>query len=165
MIQIRSFFSVLLLGISLIMVSVPSFSADFEKGWKASKAGDYATALSIWTPLAEQGDWLAQFGLGSLYSYGRGVPQDYKTAVKWYIRSAEQGMADTQNNLGHMYVLGQGVLQDNIYAHMWFNIAASLSNEGSSKNRDIVAGLMTPADISIAQQLAREYVAKDYKGC
>ena len=48
---------------------------------------------------------------------------------------------------------------------MWFNIAASLGNEYASKNRDIVAGLMTPADISKVQQLARECVANDYMGC
>ena len=64
-----------------------------------------------------------------------------------------------------MHMLGQGVLQDNIYAHMWWNISASLGNEGASKNREKIAEIMTPADISKAQQLARECVAKDYKGC
>jgi hypothetical protein len=64
-----------------------------------------------------------------------------------------------------MYTKDQGVLQDNIYAHMWSNIAASLGNDPASKNREIIAKRMTPADISAAQKLARECVAKNYKGC
>lgn len=64
-----------------------------------------------------------------------------------------------------MYGTGQGVIQDTVYAHMWFNIAASLGIESAIKNREMTEGRMTPADISKAQQLARECVAKDYKGC
>ena len=65
-----------------------------------------------------------------------------------------------------MYAKGQGVLQDYVYAHMWFNIAASSGkSKSASKNRDIIAKQMTPADISAAQKLARECVAKNYKGC
>jgi len=35
----------------------------------------------------------------------------------------------------------------------------------ASKNRDIVAAKMTSADISKAQSMARECMAKDYKNC
>jgi hypothetical protein len=48
---------------------------------------------------------------------------------------------------------------------MWLNIDASNGYENVSKVGDFVAEGMTPADISKAQQLARECVAKDYKGC
>ena len=41
-----------------------SWSADFQKGLIAYQSGDFATALREWTPLAEQGDALAQFSLG-----------------------------------------------------------------------------------------------------
>jgi uncharacterized protein len=126
---------------------------------------DYKTAVKWYTRAAEQGDASAQFNLALMYDNGQGVPQDYKTAVKWYTRAAEQGNASAQNNLASMYFNGQGVVQDNIYAHMWFNIAASLGDETASGNREIVAKKMTPADISKAQQLARECVAKNYKGC
>ncbi len=85
--------------------------------------------------------------------------------MKWYTLAAEQGYALAQTNLGAMYYNGHGVLQDNVYAHMWFNIAASSGNESGIKNRDIVAKKMTTADISAAQDLARECVRKEYKGC
>ena len=64
-----------------------------------------------------------------------------------------------------MYALGRGVIQDNVYAHMWWNIAASSGEKKASKNRDMVAKQMTPSQIEKAQDLARECVAKNYKGC
>ena len=100
-----------------------------------------------------------------MYANGIGVPQDYAQAVEWYRKAAEQGHAGAQTNLGLMYEDGEGVIQDNVYAHMWWNIASSLGDENASKNRDIIAKEMTAADISKAQELARECIRKNYKGC
>ena len=61
----------------LMMLSSPVAAQDFDKGLAAAEAGDYATALQEWTPLAEAGDANAQFSLGFMYQYGQGVPQDY----------------------------------------------------------------------------------------
>jgi TPR repeat protein len=46
----------------------------------AHKRGDYATALRLIRPLADQGDADAQNILGLMYAQGRGVPQDYVVA-------------------------------------------------------------------------------------
>ncbi len=115
--------------------------------------------------LAEQGDADAQFNLGGMYAEGRGVPQDYARAVKWSRKAAEQGVAEAQFNLGKMYYIGQGVPQDYVQAHRWFNLAASRFPPGKHrdqavKNRDIVAEKMTPAQVSEAQKLAREWKPK-----
>jgi hypothetical protein len=139
--------------------------SDFQTGSAAYKSGVYATALRIWTPLAEQGYAGAQYNLGQMYRLGQGVPQDYKTAVKWYKLAAERGNSGAQTNLGWMYSNGQGVIQDYVRAHMWWNIAASSGHKNAVKNRDIVAKRMTPARIEDAQKLARECVRKKYKGC
>ena len=53
--------------------------------------GDYATALRLWRPLAEQGDVRAQTNLGLMFYTGQGVPQDRAVAVTWYRKAAEQG--------------------------------------------------------------------------
>ena len=63
------------------------------------------------------------------------------------------------------YAFGIGVLKDYVYAHMWGNIAAANRNESGGELRDEFERKMTPADISAAQKLAREYVKKKYKGC
>ncbi|MDP6128458.1 MAG: SEL1-like repeat protein, partial [Planctomycetota bacterium] len=34
---------------------------------------------------------LAQYSLGGMYEYGRGVEKDEKEAVKWFRKAAEQG--------------------------------------------------------------------------
>ncbi len=64
-----------------------------------------------------------------------------------------------------MYYNGLDVTQDYVQAHMWFNLAASRFPPGEHrdkavKNRDIVAKKMTPAQISEAQKLAREWRPK-----
>ena len=85
--------------------------------------------------------------------------------MKWFRLSAEQGDEDAQYALGWMYYYGDGVIQDNVYAYMWGNISASNGSENGGELRDRVAKNMTSADISQAQKLTRECVAKNYKGC
>ena len=139
--------------------------AGFYKGVAAYNRGDYATALRELRPLAEQGVAEAQLNLALMYANGRGVPQDYAEAMKWYRKAAEQGHAEAQVNLGIMYQNGKGVPQDYVQAYMWFNLAASTFPPGEGrdiavKNRDDVAMRMTPAQISEAQKLAREWKPK-----
>lgn len=148
-----------------LLVANPAFSADYQKGLTALKSGDYATALREITPLAKQGNARAQNNLGQMYFWGQGVPRDKKTAVKLYTRAAEQGHAIAQWNLAGMYFLGNGVIQDNVYAHMWFNISASNGAEVRSNMRGVLADMMTPSQLEKAQDLARECVRKNYKGC
>ena len=148
-----------------LLLASPAFSADFLKGWTAYNSGDYATALREYTSLAKQGGRAAQYNLGMMYQNGRGAPKDNKTAAKWYRLSSEQGHVSAQINLGLLYHNGQGVLQNNAYAYMWWDIAASAGSISAGEYRDIVAGRMTPARIEDAQKLARQCVAKNYKGC
>ncbi len=44
-----------------------------EKALVAAKAGDYATALSIWEPLARAGNARAQNNIGACFAGGMGV--------------------------------------------------------------------------------------------
>ena len=149
----------------LMTFSLPVSAQDHQKGYDAAQAGDFATALQEWTPLAEAGSASAQYNLGVMYGKGQGVPQDYKEAVKWYRLAAEQGDADAQNSLGFRYEYGEGVLQDNVMAHMWYNIASANGNSKAGDYRDERAGLMTQADISKAQAKARECMNSGYNKC
>ena len=95
-----------------------------------------------------------------------GILQDFETALKWYILTAEQGNATAQYNLGVMYALGQGVIEDKVYAHMWANIANSNGHENGKKLMEFLLEQgITPSQIEKAQDLARECVKKNYKGC
>ncbi len=126
---------------------------------------DYVQALQWYRKAAEQGYAKAQHNLGFMYYNGEGVPQDDAEAVEWWRKAAEQGYAKAKYNLGVMYNNGAGVPQDDAQAHMWFNLAASRLPTGedrdrAAENRDIVAERMTPAQISEAEKLAREWRPK-----
>ena len=132
----------------------------FEDAATAYKKGNYATALELIRPLAEEGNVAAQFNLGIMYQLSHGVPQDNEAAVSWYRKAAEQGLAEAQYNLGVMYANGEGVPQDYAAAQMWFNLAVASRNRNAMKARDIVAAQLTPAQIAEAQKLAREWKPK-----
>ena len=66
------------------MTSGGAIAGSFEQSKAAYAHGDYATALRLVRPLAEQGDAKGQAGLGIMYKNGQGVAQDYAGAVKWF---------------------------------------------------------------------------------
>ena len=136
-----------------------------EDGEAALSRGDYATALSLFRPLAAQGNAKAQFTLGYMYDNGEGVVQDHKEAVKWYRLAAAQGYAQAQNNLGLMYESGRGVDRDYVRAHMWFNLGASNGDFVASWNRDRVVKKLNFSQIQQALEMARECQASSYKQC
>ena len=48
---------------------------------------------------AEAGDAEAQYDLGNMYAFGRGVTRDDAEAVRWLRLATEQGHADAQSKL------------------------------------------------------------------
>ena len=157
-------------AIALLLVfglSAPVLAGPFEDGLMAYYTDDYATAMRLFRPLADQGDASAQNILGRMYVKGQGVPQDYAAAVKWYRLAADHGDAVAQFNLGFMYENGQGVPQDYVQAHKWSNLSAAGASTDEKnvrdlavKNRDMVAAKMTPAQIAEAQKLASAWKSK-----
>ena len=89
---------------------------DFKQGLTAFEQGDYATAARIWRPVAERGNARAQYYLGAMYAYGKGVPLDHQKALAWYSRAAEQGDVASQYNLAQMYRTGRGAPRDYVAA-------------------------------------------------
>ena len=81
--------TVILAAVLSFMAFTPVAAQDFSKGYDAYQAGDYATALQEWTPLAADGDADAQNNLGLMYGNGQGVPQDGTEAVRWYRLAAD----------------------------------------------------------------------------
>ena len=144
------------LGIALISLLLcgQAWAGTLEDGVEAVDRGDYATALRLLRPLAENGNPDAQINLGNMYFDGNGVPQDNAESVKWYLLAADQGSADAQITLGFLYEYGEAVPQDYVQAHKWFDVAGSLLY------RDTLAAKMTPAQIAEAQKLAREWKPK-----
>jgi hypothetical protein len=85
---------------------------------------NYATALKVWLPLAEQGDQAAQTYVGEIFEKGLGVQPDYTVAATWYRRAAERGYSRAALNLGNLYERGLGVPRDPTQALSWYRRAA-----------------------------------------
>lgn len=114
---------------------------------------------------AEEGNAMAQFNLAQMYRMGRSVKKDFTTAIKWYKMSAAQGHELSQFNLGLMYFNRQGVKRDLVKAHMWLNLSAMAGADNAVKNKNLLAKEMTQDQIKQAFVLARECLAKEFKGC
>ena len=121
----------------------------------------FLTTLLIGFSLISFPSWSADYDKG-LAAY---EISDFDTALREWTQLAEKGSALAQFNLGQMYRTGQGVPLDKVYAHMWWKIAASNGSETAAGNRDTISEMMTPSQLEKAQDLTRECVAKDYKGC
>jgi hypothetical protein len=102
----------------------PATTGVLDAGIEAYGRGDYAEAVALWRPLAEQGNASAQFGLGLAYDRGRGVPEDPALAAQWYARAAQWGLPEANFNLGNLYLSGRGVTRDEREAARLFERAA-----------------------------------------
>jgi uncharacterized protein len=149
-------------GAAMVAIALCGVAAagQLEDGMAAQERGDPATAMRLLRPLAERGDTRAQLTVGFLYMSGQGVPPDNPEAFKWFRLAANQGEPMAQFNLGSMYRLGWGVPQDYVSAHAWYSLAAAQGVEQAVENRDKLAKLMTPDQITEAQRLASEWVPK-----
>jgi hypothetical protein len=97
---------------------------------------------------------MAQFNLGVMKFYGRGVVQDHAEAFKWYLMAAEQGKTNAKINVGSMYSKGEGVLRDFDQAYSWFLKAASEGHALAQRN----LGVMYAKGIGVPQDPIRSYV-------
>ena len=110
--------------LTLVVRNGVAFAGPLEDAQAALHRGDYATALQLYTLLANGGNVAAQTSLGVMYAKGQGVPKDDKEAVKWDRLAAERGYAPAQAVLGKLYNYGQGVAQDSREAVKWNRLAS-----------------------------------------
>jgi TPR repeat protein len=94
--------------IALFIAATPAMAAadPLADAVKAIEAGRHAQAAQMLLPLANAGNSLAQFRLGSLYYNGQGVPEDEKQAIYWWKKAAAQGYAEAMFQLGSAYLFG-----------------------------------------------------------
>jgi TPR repeat protein len=96
---------------------------------------------------------MAQWRLGELYEFGRGVPQNDATAAHWYGKAAEAGNMQAQACLALLLESGRGCDRDDVEAARWHLRAAENGhalaqycvakcfNEGRGVDLDRIVGL------------------------
>jgi TPR repeat protein len=107
--------------------------------------GDYATALQLLRPLANEGNFAARKALA---------------IINDYCLDADKGNALAQFSLGFIYEKGLGMPQDYVLAYMWFSLAAAQGTKGAAEWRERLAARKSPTQIVEAQKRAREWKPK-----
>lgn len=115
---------------------------------------DYTTAHRMLSPLADDGNAVAQEILGFMSARGEGVPRDDIAALRWFTLAAEAGRAEAQFELGRIYRDGVGVTADGKTALQWLRSAA---DQGKADAYEAVAELYLgrngiPADSAAAAE-------------
>ncbi len=95
--------------------------------------GDYARALAILQPLAQQGNTAAALQLGSLYFNGLGTSVDGNAALKWFMPSAKNGDAEAEKDVAVVYQSGKVGANDG-EAVRWFKLSAEQGNAEAESN-------------------------------
>jgi TPR repeat protein len=86
--------------------------------------GQFQRAYGTFRDLAQMGHGGAEFMLGVMYFYGRGVPRDTSIASIWFYKSARQGNPAAQLAFGSMFIKGVGVSPSNADAYKWLKLAS-----------------------------------------
>ena len=73
--------SIVIAVLGLLLVTVSASADEFSDGLDAYRRGDYAEALKLWRPAAEQGNASAQFNLGFMYDLGNGISTPFNSTL------------------------------------------------------------------------------------
>ena len=128
--------------------------ARYESVLAALQRRDYVTAYRRILPLANQDHAHAQYTVGFLYAFGRGVEQDPDVAIQWYRKAAEQGLPEAHIALGIMYESGASVARDLSEAHRRYSLAVEHLAPGKTRDtaieqRDRVATLLSQEQLPV----------------
>ncbi|MEW6071252.1 MAG: hypothetical protein AB1726_01480 [Planctomycetota bacterium] len=95
-----------------VQIEAQEAEALIAQGLAAMRKQDYAEAMRILLPAAQQGFAEAQCLVALMHQKGYGTPQNPKEAVRWYTLSSLQGWIDALFMLGQMYYQGEGEPKD-----------------------------------------------------
>jgi TPR repeat protein len=117
--------------------------------------------IRLLTEAAGQGYAPAQYEVGRIYLYGRGVPIDYAKALLWEQKAAEQGDPRAQRDLAFIYERGFGVTADPAQAAAWNRKAAAQGHPEAQMH--LAKALDEGAGVSKNPDEARQWYGKAAK--
>ncbi len=85
-----------------MLAAAAPLAADVRGGVDAWSAGNYETAVTLWSGPASAGDADALFNLGQAYRLGRGVARDLAQAEEFYRQAASAGHIRAGDTYGLM---------------------------------------------------------------
>ncbi len=109
-----------------------------SRGKQLYYSNKFDEALAPLTEAALAGNADAQFCLGYMYLFGKGVAANEAKAFELFQKSAAQGNADSQCNLGLIYYLGKSVPQSKSRALEMFQKSAEQGNPDGQYNLGVM---------------------------
>ena len=126
--------------------------------------GEYSCAADTYKELLNvyHQNATAQYNLGRLYLYGKGVEQNPVVAAKLFRLAAEFGNdGDSQNSLAVLYNIGFGVEKNNLAALYWFDRAIDNGVEVAKKDQDGIfnayRSINSPEELNSLMQTLSDY--------
>ena len=133
----------------------------YSRAVKAYDQGAFRQAFLSFKELAQMGHGGAEFMLGVMYFYGRGVERDQGIASIWFYKSARQGNPAAQLAFGSMFIRGVGVSPDPVQAYKWLSLARTSGIKDIVSQAEALlaqtARQMTAEDIAKADKEARDF--------
>lgn len=120
----------------LFSVTGVAFADDYDDALSALSDGDYREAYRGFKRLARRDHIEAQFQLGMLYLYGKGVGRDSDTGIEWLSQAAESGSYLAANELGQIYLSGKDVTRDEAEAIKWLELATKIAEQHEGEAED-----------------------------
>lgn len=145
----------LALFFSVVFALFSSFAlADgLQDATSAYQSGNYAEAIKLFSPLADQGNVRAQYYLGQMYEKGQGVKFSLENARKWYRLAADQGDVESQYIVGAMYENGFGVTENYLEAIKWYRLAADKGKASAQLSLGVIYLLGRGVDVDYQEAM------------
>ena len=130
---------------------------------------DFKQAFAWFSTAAAAGQVNAQTSLADMYETGAAGAVEYSRSLYWYYRAAISGFFIAQFSFGSMLEAGRGTKPDLVAALVWYILSTrnrpSDSNDyyleefnKASQARDALSARLNPADITVARNLAEQWV-------
>jgi TPR repeat protein len=103
MLNIRIQRAILISGLALFLSACAVSTQKLEAGKTNFEQKKYSAAFTELKPLAERGNKDAQYAVGYMYFYGRGVDKNKKAAKQWITKAADQGQEQAVKASARLY--------------------------------------------------------------
>jgi TPR repeat protein len=108
----------------------------YDEAVEALTEADYFEAYRSFQRLAKRGHAQAQYQLGMLYLYGKGVGQDVQQGISWLKQAAEGYSYLAANELSQIYLSGQWVKRDEAEAVKWLELSNKIAAQNVGEAED-----------------------------
>ena len=123
----RSLYALVLIAFTLSFTAEAQARDEFKRGSTAYTVGLYNSAARQWLSLAERGNRAAQYNIGRLFYYGRGVRRDRIEAYKWFFIAAKNGVrrGDDAMRIAERRMTSREIAEARLRAREWYRRNAS----------------------------------------